>query len=126
MVPHQGNNFWSGSCRDFLENRQINGEFVPSLNSIPNALNLCLKIIYFTFGDKIYKQKGGVGTGIKLSPTYACIGIGKYEDMFFSSDQAVLEKINLWKRFIDDVLMLFMGTENECTNLVDWLNSNNQ
>ena len=83
-------------------------------------------MIYFTFGDKIYKQKGGVGTGIKLTPTYACIGIGKYEDTFFSSDQALLEKINLWKRFIDDVLMLFMGTENECTNLVDWLNSNNQ
>ena len=29
----------------------------------------------------------------------------------------------LWKRFIDDVLMLFRGSEQQCQELVDWLNS---
>ena len=29
----------------------------------------------------------------------------------------------MWKRFIDDVLMLFKGSMQECQNLVNWLNS---
>ena len=29
----------------------------------------------------------------------------------------------LWKRFIDDVLMLFRGSEEQCMELVNWLNS---
>lgn len=110
-----------------MKNRTHQGgtenEFFPSTNSILVALDLCLKNNYFQFDDKIYKQKRGVGTGIKLAPTYACIGVGKYEDILFSSDQALLQKILLWKRFIDDVIMLFRGTEAECESLVEWLNS---
>ena len=41
----------------------------------------------------------------------------------FSSDQPLLERILLWKRFIDDVLMLFRGTKADCETLVTWLNS---
>ena len=41
----------------------------------------------------------------------------------FNSDQSLLEKILLWKRFIDDVLMLFSGTKEQCEELVSWLNS---
>ena len=29
----------------------------------------------------------------------------------------------LWKRYLDDVFMLFGGTEDQCQELVDWLNS---
>ena len=60
---------------------------------------------------------------MKLSPTYACLGMGNYEKVVFSSDQDLLKKILLWKRFIDDVLMLFRGSEIDCQALVDWLNS---
>ena len=58
-----------------------------------------------------------------MAPTYACIGLGKYEQILFSSNQSNLEKILLWKRFIDDVLMLFAGTYEECEQLVNWMNS---
>jgi hypothetical protein len=64
-----------------------------------------------------------VGTGIKYAPSYACLGVGKYEDLVFNSDQQLLELIILWKRYIDDVFMLFGGTEDQCQELVDWLNS---
>ena len=123
MYSNMSEDLGTGACRDFLETRQNCGEHFSSTSSILEALDLCLKTNYFTFGDKIFKQNGGVGTGIKLSPTYACIGIGKYETIMFNSDQALLNKILLWKRFIDDVLMLFKGTQTECQNLVDWLNS---
>ena len=35
----------------------------------------------------------------------------------------MLEHILLWKRFIDDVFMLFKGSEEQCGHLVEWLNS---
>ena len=76
-------------------------DFFPSTNSVLAALELCLENNYFQFDSKIYKQKRGVVTGIKLAPTYACIGVRKYEKVLFSSDQALLEKILLWKRFTD-------------------------
>ena len=94
-----------------------------STNSILTALSLCVKNNFFTFNNKIYKQICGVGTGIKLAPTYACLGLGKYEECAFSSDQELLKKIILWKRYIDDVVMLFKGSKEECPELVDWLNN---
>ena len=64
-----------------------------------------------------------MGTGIKLAPPYACLGMGKFEKVAFNSDFELLDKILLWKRFIDDVIMLFKGTLAECETLVAWLNS---
>ena len=83
-------NLGTGACRNYLENITHTGggggDYIPSTNSILTALDLCLQNNYFKFGDKIYKQKRGVGTGIKLAPTYACIGVGKFEEILFSSE----------------------------------------
>ena len=49
--------------------------------------------------------------------------MGKYESIAFNTDFELLDRILLWKRFIDDVLMLFEGSKEECEKLVDWLNS---
>ena len=116
----------TGACKDFLENRnfQEGGEINSvSTESILSALDLCLKSNIFEFNEQLYKQVGGVGTGMKLSPTYACLGMGNFEKIVFSSNQDLLRKVILWKRFIDDVLMLFRGSEMDCKNLVEWLNN---
>ena len=127
MYNNMSRQLGTEACKEYLESNQFpegwTNEFLPSTNSILVALDLCLNSNYFTFDGKVYKQKSGVGTGMKLSPTYACLGIGKFEEKMFSSAQTLLEKIILWKRFIDDVLMLFKGSEHECIQLVDWLNS---
>ena len=64
-----------------------------------------------------------MGTGIKLAPPYACLGMGKFENMAFRSNFELLDEVLLWKRFIDDVLMLFKGCRQECEKFVAWLNS---
>ena len=91
--------------------------------SIMTALKLCPKNNYFVFNEKIYKQICGVGTAVKLAPPYVCLGYGKYERAAFQSDNILMDKVLLWKRFIDDVLMLFHGSKEECESLVEWLNS---
>ena len=127
MYNNMSNQLGTSACKEFLESRsfQTDGDddmFV-STNSILTALDLCLKNNYFSFNDKVYQQVSGVGTGIKLAPTYACLGMGKYEKLVFNSNQDLLQKVLLWKRFIDDVLMLFKGNKQECEEFVGWLNS---
>ena len=64
-----------------------------------------------------------MGTGIKLAPPFACLGVGKFEEEFFSSENNFEEMILLWKRYIDDVFALIKGEEEDCKNLVDFLNT---
>ena len=116
----------TGASKEYLDNRifQVDGEQDPvSPESILAALELCLQSNIFEFNKKLFKQVGGVGTGMKLSPTYACLGMGNFENIVFTSNQNLLSQILLWKRFIDDILMLFRGTKSECEDLVNWLNS---
>ena len=92
--------------------------------SLMNGLDLCLKNNYFGFNNKIFKQKGGVGTGIKLAPPYACLAVGEYEKEVFKDDSPqIVESINFWKRFIDDIFLLFKGSKELCEQLVNYLNS---
>ena len=72
---------------------------------------------------KTYQQISGIGTGLKLAPPYACLGMGQFEKIAFGSNQSLLDLILLWKRYIDDVFGLFKGTEEQFQALVDWLNS---
>ena len=87
------------------------------------ALEICIENNFFKFDSNNYQQSGGVGTGIKLAPPFACLGRGKYEEIAFGSNQELLDLIFLWKRFIDDVFMLFRGSQEQCRHLVDWLNN---
>ena len=70
------------ACKEFVESEifQQDGGSV-SAHSILTALDLCLKNSFFCFNDKVYKQISGVGTGVKLAPTYACLGLGKFEKL---------------------------------------------
>ena len=77
----------------------------------------------FQFNKKTYQQISGVGTGLKLAPPYACLGMGQYEKIAFNSNQPLLDLILLWKRYIDDVFGLFKGTEKQFEDFVNWLNS---
>ena len=109
------------ATKQYLEGRTFQqggeGKSVSS-ESILEALDLCLDSNVFKFNEKIFKQVGGVGTGLKLSPTYACLGMGNYEKIVFNSNHDLLKKIILWKRFIDDILMMFKGSRDECEALV--------
>ena len=40
-----------------------------------------------------------------------------------SENEELIAAIKMWKRFMDDIFMLFKGNEELCDQLVDWLNS---
>ena len=112
--------------RSYLGRRsqEINGnESQVTADSILEGLDICLKNNFFHFKNRIFQQISGVGTGLKLAPPYACLGMGEYEKRAFNSNQPLLEQILLWKRYIDDVFGLFKGSKEEFDSLVTWLNS---
>ena len=63
---------------------------------------------------KFTSKLEGWELAIYLPPPYTCLGMGKFEEVVFSQGQSLVDKIKLWKRFIDDILMLFKGTQKEC------------
>ena len=96
-----------------------------SIQSLLEGLDLCIENNSFSFNKKIYKQVGGVGTGVKLAPPYACLAMGQFEDLAFNKsgeEKKLLELILLWKRFIDDIFFLFTGSEQELLHLFDAIN----
>ena len=98
-----------------------------STDSLLEGLSLCLDSNYFEYEGKIYKQIGGVGTGVKLAPPYACLAMGDFEEEAFKKigddEGELLNFILLWKRFIDDIFLLFKGSRAECDRLTDKLNN---
>ena len=108
----------TGAFKEFLNSETFRRDRnTLTKNSVLAALDLCLKNNFFTFNEKMYKQISGVGTGVKLAPTYACLGLGRFEKMVFDSDEELLQKIVIWKRFIDDVFMLL---EAQNLNVKTW------
>ena len=108
--------------RSYLKNMNLEENKVTP-DSILKGLDICLKNKFFQFKNRTFQQISGVGTGLKLAPPYACLGMGEFEKQAFSSPQPLLDQILLWKRYIDDVFGLFKGSKEEFDNLVTWLNS---
>ena len=115
------------ACKEFLDSRSTSTGDPDMLKvstwSILEALDLCVKNNFFQFNSKTYQQRGGVGTGIKLAPPFTCLGVGKFEELAFNSENELLKLVMWWKRYIDDIIMLFKGTKEQCEVFVNWLNS---
>ena len=126
MYNNMSEELGTAESKEFLDNRILQGDgntSKVSTESILAALELCLQSNIFEFNERMFKQVGGVCTEMKLSPTYACLGMGNFERVVFTSNEEHLKRIIIWKRFIDDILMLFKGSKVECEALVNWLNS---
>ena len=69
--------------RSYLE--RVSQDIDVHPESILKGLDICLKNNFFKFKDKTFQQISGVGTGLKLAPPYACLGMGEYENLVFNS-----------------------------------------
>ena len=96
-------------------------------------LELTRKHNYFEFGDdECFQQVGGTSIGKKHDPPLACLAAGKLEEEkhfnteifktkisnYTSSDD---EKDKFYKRYIDDMITAFVGSEQEVIAFVVWM-----
>ena len=99
-------------CRDPFEN--------PTNTSVCDLLHLVLTCNNFQFDNKHYLQVGGTAIGTKVAKAFANIFMGWFEDSFvYTYDTQPL----LWKRYIDDVFMIWPHGQDSLDQFVDHLNS---
>uniref|UniRef100_A0A8C5M1L9 Reverse transcriptase domain-containing protein n=1 Tax=Leptobrachium leishanense TaxID=445787 RepID=A0A8C5M1L9_9ANUR len=105
---------------------QESGEFTEEfITFIEELLAFILKHNYFIFDRKFYHQIQGTAMGTTCAPTYANIYLGVWEKQYVFSDQNPFRhKILLWKRYIDDIFLIWGGTPEDFLDLTNYLNRN--
>ena len=98
---------------------------IPSNSCIVTLAELVLTHNYFMFQDDYFLQKRGVAMGSNMAPNYAGLYVGYLEKTKILNpvQNPFLSNIILWKRYIDDVFLLFKGTREELNNFFIFMNS---
>ncbi|XP_040196440.1 uncharacterized protein LOC120929221 [Rana temporaria] len=81
----------------------------------------------FVFNGSTYLQVQGVAMGTSCAPSYATLYLGGWERAIFSDDSAAiyLRHILLWRRYIDDVLVVWTGGADLLAKFMEYLSINN-
>ena len=91
----------------------------PPLHTVKQMLKFILEENCFRFDDEFYRQIHGTAMGTICAPPYSSIFMGNMEN------QKILPialTILFWKRFIDDIFSIFIGSEEELLALFRQIN----
>ena len=87
-------------------------------------LRLVLTNNIFEFNREFWLQLLGTAMGTRVAPTYANIFMNRLEKaMLQHCPEHLKHLIFSWKRFIDDILLLFLGSYDELEELFEHLNT---
>jgi len=79
------------------------------------------------FDEKIYHQVWGVSMGSKCSPIFADLFMAALEEDFMNSLPGRLrEKIGFYKRYLDDIFIIWLGNEQEYQEFFQLLNGHHR
>ena len=87
-------------------------------DAVRTALSLVMRNNVFIFGDMTFKQLNGTAMGTPPAPPYATIYYGIHESRFLDKYDG---KLLYYKRFIDDVLGIFLPDPALGDNDPDWI-----
>lgn len=117
-IPHEGG---IEAMSYFLEPQKDN---LP-VKILLELSELILKTNYFMFDKKYYVQTQGSAMGSPFSPNYANLYMGLWEKRYISDESVnpLLKHVLFWIRYIDDILLVFTGTEDELFEFRDYINN---
>jgi hypothetical protein len=79
---------------------------------------------YFMFMEKFYSQEDGLPMGSPLSGTLANIYLNHIENEHILNNRNKLaNNIKYWHRYVDDILLLFTGTNRQLDQLLNYINN---
>ena len=115
-IPH---NEGTQAIKEFLAiHRDTNA--LPHNSYIIELLEVVLTNNYFDFNGKHYHQKSGTAIGTKLAPSYANLFMTKFEQIHV---YAYHLQPTLWKRFIDDIFMIWPHGMDSLLEFIQHLNT---
>ena len=104
------------------------------LSDFSLILQSVIKAGYFRFDSSFYRQRDGLGMGVKPAPSYAIIYVYcvielplLHNDYTYAPNApprpADLPQIDLWGRYVDDCLSIIEGDDTTISYLFDYINS---
>ena len=88
-------------------------------NVLRQLFEIVLKCDVFRFDGQIYEQIQGTAMGTKMAPSYANLFMDRFERAFLAQEPT---QPLVWKRYIDDILCIWIGTRSELEGFLDRLN----
>ena len=76
----------------------------------------------FNFENKTYKQIHGTAMGTPMAPSIANLFMGWLEKNMLSQSPVYIDE-KVWKRFIDDIFLLWTGTEADLDRFLKYINT---
>ena len=107
------------ACKEQLSNYRT-GSNSPTNDSIISLLEMVLSKNNFNFNNEHYLQVGGTAMGTKLAPSYANIFMDYFERTFVYTYEV---QPLLWKRYIDDIFVLWTAGAQTLTSFVEYLDN---
>ena len=90
----------------------------------PTIMGLLIDVVLqnnvFEFNDNFYLQLQGTAMETKMAPAYANIFMGNLEKQLLNRGK---DKILLWRRFIDDIFVIWNGSEAEFKQYMEDINT---
>lgn len=96
--------------------------FTPNERILKTLFHFVLENNYFLLNKDLYKQKQGCAMGTKMAPPYADLFLGKFETEKILTE-TFKKHIKLYKRFLDDIFLLWDGTLHELNTFIEHINN---
>lgn len=111
---------WWSKIRKHLASKHIHSEII--------GINFDLKLLYL-YGSNVSANTGcGYGhiTGTSCAPSYANLFLGGWEKTVFVNEslQPFLNQVLFWHRLIDDLFLIWTGSETSLIEFIELLNIN--
>ena len=105
---------------EYISDKKYRDQNMPS-SFLITLLKFVLQYNTFIFNNKWFTQQFGTAIGTKVAPTYANLFMGKLEKSILEG--WIGRNPDLWKRYIDDIISIWSGTEQELLNFLEYMNS---
>ena len=92
----------------------------PPPEVIGELIDIVLQNNVFEFNGKFYLQKQGTAMGTKMAPAYANMFMGNLEPKLQTEGKG---EILIWKRFIDDIFIVWTGTKEPFLSFMGKINT---
>ena len=118
-VDHEGGLY---ALTHFLDQRS---DELPSTQCIRELAEVVLKKNAFMFETNYYLQCKGTSMGSKMSPQFSSLYVAMFENEFvLNSDRnPFFHQVKLWKRYVDDVFVIWQGTTDTLLDFYNYLNN---
>ena len=98
----------------------LGGRENPSNDYLIKLLDKVLRCNNFDFNNRHFLQTGGTAMGTKVAPAYANTFMGWFEEKYVYTYR---KQPIIWKRFIDDIFVIWQYSHDELTEFVSYLNT---